>query len=401
MSTRRHAARCAASLILLAGLPGASPAQARDSVARPAASPLDFSGLMFGNYMYRTDSATRAANGGQPRSQFNLDRVYLTFRMPAGEDASVRVTTDVFQQPVSGYYSGWTIRLKYAYVQFDFLHDIGGLAGFNAAARVGMVHTIAIDHYETFWPRALGTTDVEMYGFFPSSDLGAALLVTLPGKLGEAYATVTNGSGFVSAETNRFQDLALRLSLTPFASGKHLFSTLTISPWISAGANASTHQADAAPATLGPVSDRLRNDRWGILVGNHDRRLTVALDYGVRRETFEAGANTAASPLVLADSAGTVVSEYVSVRPAEWLDRTGKSPWGLLVRHDEFVPRTGAVGAGGRTPSQQHWVAGVFWDPNRNNTITLDYQSQSFSNYLPAAQPPSQTTWFVHWLVTF
>ena len=53
-----------------------------------------------------------------------------------------------------------------------FLHDIGGKKGFNAAARIGMLHTALIDHEEGFWPRWISQVGVERNGFFSSSDVG-------------------------------------------------------------------------------------------------------------------------------------------------------------------------------------------------------------------------------------
>src|SRR5256885_2245533 len=83
-----------------------------------------------------------------------------------------------------------------------------------APQRFGIVHTVVIDHEEGFWPRYLSQTDVERSGgFFSSSDVGVAGLVTLPNKMGEIYATITNGTGYGAAETDRFKDFAARVSL--------------------------------------------------------------------------------------------------------------------------------------------------------------------------------------------
>ena len=70
----------------------------RDTVkpAPPATTvsiPIDFSGVIYANYQYRGDKG--APN---PSNKFDLERVYLTFRMPAGDRASIRVTTDVFSR---------------------------------------------------------------------------------------------------------------------------------------------------------------------------------------------------------------------------------------------------------------------------------------------------------------
>src|SRR5436305_15099521 len=102
-----------------------SPDTTKRDTAKPAAPapsvsiPIDFSGVIYANYQYRGDQG--APN---PNNKFDLERVYLTFRMPAGDRASIRVTTDVFQQQGNGpdaYYRGWVIRAKYAYLQYDLL----------------------------------------------------------------------------------------------------------------------------------------------------------------------------------------------------------------------------------------------------------------------------------------
>src|SRR5947207_4063226 len=89
--------------------------------ATPAAAPqLDFSGVVFGSYSMRTDSAAQAGLGGKDPNSFSVDRIYLNFRMPAGDNGAIRVTTDVFQNTAAatnGYYKGWVIRIKYGYLQ--------------------------------------------------------------------------------------------------------------------------------------------------------------------------------------------------------------------------------------------------------------------------------------------
>src|ERR1041384_2730044 len=97
--TRRLAAACALAA-LTAPLSAQNTPQGKQQT-------LDFSGWVFGSFQYRTDSSAKAANGGKAPNQFGIDRAYLTFRVPAGDRAMVRVTTDIFQQSNSSYYSGW------------------------------------------------------------------------------------------------------------------------------------------------------------------------------------------------------------------------------------------------------------------------------------------------------
>jgi len=198
----------------------ARPAPKPDSVKpapKPAPAPaLNFSGVLYGNYQYHGEAANKAQNS------FNLERAYLTFRMPAGNRASIRITADVFQQTSStnnadAYYKGWVFRAKYAYLQYDYLQGKTS-ADWSAVARAGLIHTMFIDHEENFWPRWLSLVPLERAGYFSSADAGVAAIVTIPNKYGEVYAAITNGPGYASRETDRFKDYQARLTLTPLAA---------------------------------------------------------------------------------------------------------------------------------------------------------------------------------------
>src|SRR6516165_12127135 len=87
----------------------------------PATAGFDFSGVIFGNWQIKTDSASKANLGGSSPNLFDLGRAYLTFRMPAGDNGAVRITTDIFQNTnpaQNAYYAGWVVRLKYGYLQY-------------------------------------------------------------------------------------------------------------------------------------------------------------------------------------------------------------------------------------------------------------------------------------------
>jgi hypothetical protein len=361
-------------------------AHAQQAAAPKVVTPaFDFSGTILGNYRYAYDDATKNANGGQSTNKFDIERVYLTFRMPAGDDGSIRVTTDVFNNTspgTNGYYPGWTIRLKYAYFQYNYLHDIGGEKGFNAVARVGMLHTALIDHEEGFWPRYLSQTSVERNGFFSSSDLGLATLVTLPNKMGEVYATVSNGPGYGAAETDQYKDYSARVSLTPFGNADNILKTFTLSPWAYAGHTASKFLAGGT-GQVGPVSDGLKRNRVGIFAGLKDRRLTLGAEFAQRTETVESGANTAASPRTTLDNTGTLTSAFALIRPIELFgdDPKAKSPFGFLARIDNYKPYSQQSVAGPAAGTQttnsanQLIIAGLFYDLNSKATFSLDFQN--------------------------
>jgi hypothetical protein len=142
------------------------------AATKPATPGLDFSAWIFGDWQYQSDDAAKAANGGSAPNKFDIGRVYLTFKGPLGDRVSYRATTDIKQGGGTDSYKGWFVRLKYAYLQYDYMKPNADRAA--AIARIGMLHTMLIDHEENFWPRYLTNTAVEKYGFFSSADLGVA-----------------------------------------------------------------------------------------------------------------------------------------------------------------------------------------------------------------------------------
>lgn len=384
-------ALCAAvalsALVRAAGAqePAPSPPKGADTAtARAAKVPaLEFSGVMFANYQYRLDRGNqRAAN------KFDVERVYLNFKMPAGDRASVRVTTDLFQQTRSGrdeYYRGWVLRAKYAYLQYDYLKR-GGLTG---VARLGLVHNVFIDHDESFWPRWIGTVAVDRHGYFSSSDAGLVTLVTLPSKRGELYATVVNGPGYTSRETDRFKDYAARLTLRPLAGASAgWWRGLALTGWAYQGARASRFAAGGAEQ-VGPVGSSLERDRWGVFAGVKDPRFTVAAQYARRDDEVEAGANTVDSPRAVVDSSGSLVSTYAIVRLLD--GGKAKRPVHVLGRLDRVSGRDGR--------ERHHLaIAGLIWDFNRAASLSLDYQE-----LLPQRGSPvtASKTLFLHFVARY
>jgi len=390
-SRSRTATYLLAALLAASELPGQQPDSVRRDTARAPAAPtaktpqLDFSGIIFANWNYRTDRAARAQN------RFDLERAYLTFRMPVGDRTSVRITADVFQNttaPGDAFYRGWAFRAKYAYLQYDYLRDHDGVAAY---ARLGMLQTVVIEHVESFWPRWISRTAVELSGFFQSADLGASTQLTLPSKRGELYATVTNGPGYTSRETDRFKDVAARLTLTPLASGKGLFSTAAITAWGYKGAIASRFVSGGV-GQVGTVGEGLQRDRWGVFAGLRDRRLTLGAEWAQRADEGETGSNTAASPRVVVDSTGTLVSAFAIARPAEWLRPGRASRLALLGRYDRFRFDDDAA------PASRLIIAGLMWDLDRRLSLAADYQQ-----LLPrdGAAGADIKTWFLHVVASF
>lgn len=388
------------ALVLVLSLAGASvrAQQATPPAAPPARPTLDFSGVIFGNYQYNTGLTNHDANS------FNLDRAYLTFRIPAGERTSIRVTTDVFQDAAPGS-NAYTVRAKYAYLQYDVPKFANGAA---LLARAGILHTVEIEHEESFWPRYLINSGVERAGFFSSADVGIASQLTLPNKLGEVYAAVTNGSGYASKETDRFKDYQARLSLTPLmgsTSVPALLRTFTLTGWTYRGAIASKFAAGGA-GQVGPIGEAMPRNRFGVLAGIKDPRLTIAGEFARATTGTESGANTPASPRLRTDVDADLLYGFAVVRPLAFMNASGKSPLALIARYDRYKPLTNLDDY-----SYHFALGGLSYDISSRATLALDYQEQ-----LPTAgsAPPSQTatgtagippanlkTYFAHFVVNF
>jgi hypothetical protein len=421
MSHSRHILRAAALLlaapfVVLAQQPAPAPA-------------IDVSGIIFGNFAYRTDSASRAMLGGKSPNQFTIERAYLTFRMPAGGNGAVRVTTDVFQNTgpaQTSYYQGWAVRIKYAYLQYTGMRGALG-SGSSLLGRVGILHTVVIDHEESYWPRYLAQTAVERAAFFSSADAGAAGLLTLGNKWGELYGTITNGPGYTSYERDRFKDLALRLSITPFedhasprtppaGSAKpssapaplgSIARTFTISPWVYKGWVGSKF-VGADSGANGPVTDGMSRDRYGVFVGVRERRLTAGAEWSERTDGSESGSNSSASPRATTDSTGRLLDAFVVARPLELFGAAHSSDLALIGRFDHFTPNTSPAEApyAGTTPSYNFWVFGASYDVTQRMTFALDWQMQTGTGFpAPAGATvrpaPDASTIFLHFQAVF
>ncbi len=347
---------------------------------------VDFSGVLFANFQYRTDQNAPDEN------RFDVERAYLTARAGITDRLSVRLTTDIFQQSSSAnaaFYRGWVVRAKYAYLQYDFLRARNA-GGVGALARLGLVHTVVIEQIESVWPRWLGITAEERAGYFSSADAGVAVQLSLPDKLGEVYGTITNGPGYTARESDRFKDYAGRVTLTPFAArGPEPLRGLMLTAWTYQGALASQF-VNGGPGQVGPVGSSLRRDRWGAFAAFRTERVSGLLSYSQRSDEGELGANTLGSPRVVIDSTGRLLSAVALVRPAP--KASALSPLRLVGRVDHFRPARGA------DADVRFLVAGLIWDLAKPVSVSLDYQEQ-----LPrdGAGATTSKTWFLHAVAAF
>jgi hypothetical protein len=350
---------------------------------------LDFSGVVFGNYQYQG-----AAGATKGQNKFDVERAYLTFRMPAGEHASIRVTGDLFQQtssPGDAYYKGWVLRAKYAYLQYNFM-TAAKSSDWGVLGRIGLIHTMFIDHEENFWPRWLSQTPVERAGYFSSADAGIASIVSLPNKYGELYTAITNGPGYTSRETDRFKDYQARLTVTPLGtSDLSYLKTFAIDGWVYRGMIASKFVTPGA-GQVGPVGSGLDRNRWGLFAGIRDPRLIVGADYASRTDGGDTGLNTVASPRGVADSTGRLFAAYTVIKPFQIADAHSTIPLGIVARYDNVKPNSDV------DAHYNIYIAGLTWDLSKKSSISLDYQGQTRSG---VTSVPRTRTYFLHWVANF
>lgn len=380
---------------VLASAVASAPLHAQAAPATPTPT-LNFSGLLFGSYNFQQTTTPNPLTR-QIDNSFIVDRAYLNFRMAAGDHGSIRITTDVYQTSEATP-NAYTIRAKYAYFQYD-----GDKAsnGAQLIGRVGILHNVVIDHQESFWPRYLSQTAVERAGYFASADAGIATLLTLPDKMGEVYATITNGPGYTSRETDRFKDYAIRLSLTPLANNKDmpLLNTFTISGWGYKGATASACVVAGACAVTGQIGEALDRSRAGVFVGIRDPRLVLGGEYAQRHEDGEL---TPTTNRTKTETTGHLLSAFTVIRPLAFADASGKSPFGIVARYDMVTPNATNTGFTTTTDNAYHTlIGGVFYDLNQKIQLALDYQESLASTSSTAAPPAQSKAYFAHFQVAF
>ncbi len=369
------------AIFLLASPIAAQTSPAPVAASTPTAAPgFGFSGILFANFQYRGDEFGRAAN------RFDVERAYFTFQTPVRDRLAVRVTTDLFQQTNPGsdsFYRGWIIRAKYAYLQYNFPVQ----ASWRAWIRAGLLQTVFIEQDEKTWPRWISSSATERAGYFSSADAGVSASTTLPARLGEVYATVTNGPGYTSREVDRFKDYAARLTLTPWARDTASWlGGVALSVWGYKGATASRF-AEGGTGQTGTIGSGLARDRFGAHVSAAGSSFTAAAQYARRVEQTESGANTTVSPRSVADSTGVLTSAYLVLRP--FLRKGAKSPLPLSV-----IGRFDRVVSSQQTSATYNVViGGLIWDLSKNVSLSVDYQETTPVKHNPVSPVK---TYFAH-----
>lgn len=358
----RHIVKRTCLALAAVAVPAIAAAQQTPSQpATPATTtvnlPIEFSGLLFPQFIYGGSKG----NGTRSANQFQLERAYLTAKTKIGDRTSIRLTSDIYRP---GGNSGYTMRVKFAFVQYDYWTNGAGFMGTNAQVRLGMQQTVINETEESYWPRYVAKIATERAGFFSPSDLGVSTTLSMPGGKGELFGEVANGPGYTSAENDRFKDYSVRLSLTPL--GVTPQRALTIAPWYYKGTVASA---------LAPAEGRKR-DRMGVFAGFKTPAFMVGGD--LARSTNE---NERVGPggILTDDRSGKVISAYTHLKPFAMRNPNGTKAWGILLRWDKVSGDNAYIPNGGDFPvvEGKFLVAGLTHDVNSKLSWSLDWQQQS------------------------
>lgn len=360
----RHIVNRTIAAFILAAVPAVAVAQQTPTQpASPAPTsttvtmPIEFSGLLFPQFIY----GGAKGNGTRSANQFQLERAYLTAKAKIGDRTSIRLTSDIYRPGGNG---GYTMRAKYAFVQYDYWTNGEGFMGTNAQVRVGMQQTILNETEESFWPRYVAKIAAERAGYFSSADLGISNTLSFGKGMGELFTEVTNGPGYATPENDRFKDYSARVTLTPF--GSTLAHGLVVAPWYYKGTVASA---------LRP-SDGRKRDRAGVFAGYKAPSFMVGGDYESSTNENERAAPTG---IVTEDRSGHIVSAYTQLKPLAMMSATGSKTWGILLRWDNVSGDTGYLPSNGDFPVRKgkFIVAGITHDVNSKLSWALDFQQQS------------------------
>ena len=250
------------------------------AVVTPA---FDFSGRFLRQLQlpHRLRAPRRASAERAPTSSA-LDRAYLTFRMPAGDNAAIRVTTDIFQNTNAATNALLPGLGRSAEVRLRPVH--GAPRTSSARDRASSAESACCTTSSSTTRRAIGRATSGR-----SRTERKVLLVGRRRRRGSDDARRQVGRGLRHGhdsgsratrrvESDRFKDVALRLSLTPFGESRQrsarFCKSFAITPWFYKGSVGSAFQSGGVGA--GRSGNERRNHRRparaiaaGIFTGTH------------------------------------------------------------------------------------------------------------------------------------
>jgi hypothetical protein len=347
-------------------------AQQKQAVTKaPAPSPIQFSGVLFSNFVYSTEGKE-----GKDFNRFDLERIYVTAKGQIFDDGKIQITTDMFRgssyrQPDSIaklYYGGYTVRMKFAFMDYTPLSFL--------SVKLGLIPTVWPSLVDGVWKyRGISATVSDLQSYFPTADMGVSVSYALPGKMGDLSGFILNGSGFTSMETNRYKDFALRASVYPFVDDP-LLKPLLVAGYVYKGSNMST------------TSTALPRNRFGGLISYSYSVASATVEFNSRQD-----APKYADTLVY----GTALSFFGEIKApvTEWKDK-----FSFVWRYDLVEPDDAKGGDMTRLK-----IVGITYKPVDKIILAIDRQwtdaeaktMKQFDN----VKISYDNRWFFHAIINF
>jgi len=282
------------------------------------------SGTMYTNYNWNYVGIGKEKDV----NRIEVERLYLTVKGDLSEEFSMRATLDVYTSKADANLNSAYI-LKYGYLDWK--------AASWFTLRGGMIPTEWVGYVEDAWKyRGVAKIMSDIEGLQSSADVGLSATVKLPSNFGEAVLMVLNGNGYRKAESNRFKDIAGRITLTPFSSQEGIFKKLKLSAHFSSG-------------RYGLKSNK---DRWGAMLAAPFDDFSFAVNYDASRDSTLKGSGISVFCELLLKSIG------------------GLNNFSIIGRVDSFDPNTNLD-----NDKRLRLIYGFAYKASSNVTLVLNNQS--------------------------
>lgn len=161
-------------------------------------------GYMFGDYYYNVKNHK---SGSKDENAFQLRRIYFTFENNISKNIKIRFRLES-ASPKFGEVSKINPFVKQAFLEWNNLIP-------HHKLYVGIAETNAFKNSESYWGyRSIEKTIMDLNKISSSADLGIALKGDL-GKNLHHWLTIFNGTGYGSAEVDRFKKVGYAFWVTP------------------------------------------------------------------------------------------------------------------------------------------------------------------------------------------
>lgn len=315
------------------------------------------SGVIFMRYDYDLTDISK----GKGFNKLDIERTYFTIDSAIASNTKVKVVFDIYQNTksviikdaggnevkVPSYYDGWSVRLKNAYADITPIPIM--------TIRAGMLGSPWTCVVEKSWNyRFIKKVLVDSEKLLDTADLGAGLVINLPGDHGEAMFAVLNGPGYTKPESDKFKDINPRITFVPLPKNEML-----------KGLSISGHYY------LGKRSDG-KNDydrnRMGALLSFTNSFVNIGSEFGISNDQkLDKNGN-------IEDVNGMGFSTFGELKFAK-ITTTLIKNMGLIVRIDSWDPNTEA-----ENDAHNVLLAGIIYTMTKNFRTCLSYQQFSYED---------------------